>query len=393
VQAFAQSIVETVRYPLAVLDLHLKFVASNAPFRDTFGIIAEGSEARRPVDVDSAILNIPGLRSLLEERVGNHEGNEGHRNEKIDVDYDSPHLGRRSLVFNARRVVRDGDGAPMILLSVEDETEKRKTWDELRRMNEELEGRVARRTADLETANRELLDANRELTATNRELEAFCYSVSHDLRSPLRAVDGFSQELLDSYSGNLDEQGRHYLERVRSGTQRMGQLIDDLLQLSRLTRSDMEKVRVDLSSLIERLVAEFRQREPERGVTFRIQPGLTAVCDPRLIRVALENLFENACKFTNRKSEALIEFGGSEDEAQSTFFIRDNGAGFDPAFAGKLFGAFQRLHSDRDFPGTGIGLATVQRIIRRHGGDTWAEGAVGQGATFFFTLPRSDKQI
>jgi len=242
-----------------------------------------------------------------------------------------------------------------------------------RKLNDDLERRVLERTTQLESAN--------------RELEAFAYSVSHDLRAPLRAIDGFSQELLQNYSAKLDEQGQHYLRRVRAGTQRMGQLIDDLLKLSRLTRTEMQSVRVDLTALAETVFAEIREREPGRTVSFVAQPGLSAECDPALIRIVLENLLGNAWKFTSKKSTATITFDRTDVAGRSAFVLRDDGAGFNMAFAGKLFGAFQRLHSDREFTGTGIGLATIQRVVRRHGGECWAEGAVGRGAAFFFTLP------
>ncbi|MBP3956722.1 PAS domain-containing sensor histidine kinase [Gemmata sp. G18] len=241
------------------------------------------------------------------------------------------------------------------------------------RLNEELERRVTERTVQLEAAN--------------RELEAFCFSVSHDLRAPLRALDGFSQELLQGYSDRLDETGQHYLRRVRAGTQRMGQLIDDLLKLSRVTRSEMRHERVDLTAMAGDVVAELREREPGRSISFTARPGLSAVGDPPLIRVVLDNLLGNAWKFTAKNPTATIAFDCVEVQGRPALVVRDDGAGFDMAFVGKLFGAFQRLHSDRDFSGTGVGLATVQRAVRRHGGEIWAEGAIGHGAAFFFTLP------
>jgi light-regulated signal transduction histidine kinase (bacteriophytochrome) len=291
------------------------------------------------------------------------------------------------MVLSARRITRNDDGAPMILISIEDDTQRRQDRHSLQRENADLEGLIGERTQELAAANRELLDSNRELAAVNRELEAFCYSVSHDLRTPLRALDGFSLELLQSYSDQLDDKGQHYLRRIRSGVQRMGQLIDDLLTLSRVTRIEMNRKPVDLSALAAAVVAELRQLEPARVVTFLVQPGLSSNCDPTLARIVLENLLGNAWKFTCKKPAAKIEFLRMESDAQEAFVVRDDGAGFDPAFKGKLFGAFQRLHSDREFPGTGIGLATVQRIVRRHGGEAWAEGTVGQGAAFYFTYP------
>lgn len=241
------------------------------------------------------------------------------------------------------------------------------------RMKADLERRVTERTA--------------ELQAVNRELEAFSYSVSHDLRAPLRAIDGFSQAVLEDYADRLDDQGKDYLNRVRAATQRMGHLIDDMLTLSRVTRVEMQRGTVDLSALAADVFAELQKSEPERKVDWRIESGLVAQGDAQLLRVALVNLLGNAWKFTGKTANAKIEFGAMRNSDGATdFFVRDNGAGFDMTYAGKLFGAFQRLHLISEFPGTGIGLATVQRIIHRHGGRVWAEGAVGKGATFYFSF-------
>jgi signal transduction histidine kinase len=241
-----------------------------------------------------------------------------------------------------------------------------------------------------EKAGRDLEDANRELEATNRELEAFSYSVSHDLRAPLRSIDGFSQILVEDYADEIDEEGRNYLGRVRSASQRMGMLIDDILGLSRVTRGSMERKRLDLGALAEEVAEELREARPERKVEFSAQKGHEVWGDPKLLRVALVNLIGNAWKFTAKTPEARVEFGLSERLSYKgrvpVYYVRDNGAGFDPAYAGKLFGAFQRLHGADEFEGTGIGLATVQRVVRRHGGSIWAEGEVGRGATFYFTL-------
>ncbi len=241
----------------------------------------------------------------------------------------------------------------------------------------------------VERASRNLEAANRELEATNRELESFSYSVSHDLRAPLRSIDGFSQILLEDYSDSLDEDGADYLGRVRAASQRMGQLIDDLLTLSRTARLLMRREVLDLSELAESVASELRGRDPDRDVEFVIAEKLVVSGDARLLRVALENLLANAWKFTSRTEDARIEFGGvrrGKSSGGTVYFVSDNGAGFDMSYAGKLFGAFQRLHPPEEFEGTGIGLATVQRVIRRHGGDVWAEGEVGRGATFYFTL-------
>jgi signal transduction histidine kinase len=255
--------------------------------------------------------------------------------------------------------------------------------------NEMLE-QIRERDAALQKAHNELeqriADRTAQLTAANQELEAFSYSVSHDLRAPLRGIDGFSQALLEDCAARLDEQGKSHLRRIRAATQRMGLLIDDLLNLSRVTRTEIRKERVDLSALARSIAVELRRSQPNRQVVFRIEDGLASQADPRLLRIALVNLLGNAWKFTSKCPAARIEFGKSDRNDASAYFVRDNGAGFDPAYADGLFGAFRRLHATQEFPGTGVGLAIVQRIIHRHGGQVWAEGAVARGATFYFTL-------
>jgi signal transduction histidine kinase len=225
-----------------------------------------------------------------------------------------------------------------------------------------------------------------ELAASNRELEAFSYSVSHDLRAPLRVIDGFSQAVLEDNAQKLDEQSRTDLQRVRTAAKRMGELIDDLLKLSQTARVEMLREQVDLSRMASEIAVQLLAAGPERDTRFTIAPGLTTVGDCGLLRVALENLLANAWKFTGKTAAGVIELGAEQQEGQNTFFVRDNGAGFDMKYASKLFGPFQRMHEDSNFPGTGIGLATVQRIIRRHGGRIWASAAVGRGATFYFAL-------
>ena len=235
-------------------------------------------------------------------------------------------------------------------------------------------------------AQEEIQKRTRLLEAANKELEAFSYSVSHDLRAPLRGINGFSTALLQDYCDTLDEQGRDYLQRVCAATQHMEQLIDDLLDLSRVTRSPLSYEPVDLSAIAEAVMEDLRRRQPDRQVDVVVTPGLVANGDARLLRVALENLLGNAWKFTAKRACGRIEFGTWQNATQRAYVVRDNGAGFDMAYGGKLFGAFQRLHTLAEFPGTGIGLATVQRIVHRHGGHVWAEGVVDQGATFYFTL-------
>jgi PAS domain S-box-containing protein len=238
--------------------------------------------------------------------------------------------------------------------------------------------------------NASLRRGNIQLEAANKELEAFSYSVSHDLRAPLRAIDGFSQALLEDYASQFDDVGKDYLQRVRSATQRMGQLIDDILNLSRVTRSEMSIEQTDLSAMASDVVVELRRAQPERQIDVEVAAGIDARADLHLIRIVLDNLIGNAWKFTGKRNDAKIEVGVERSGDETIYFVRDNGAGFDMAFVDKLFGAFQRLHAAADFAGTGIGLATVQRIVHRHGGRVWAESVAGQGATFFFTLPEGN---
>jgi signal transduction histidine kinase len=233
---------------------------------------------------------------------------------------------------------------------------------------------------------RQVTERTQELEAANKELEAFSYSVSHDLRAPLRIIDGFSQALLDDHAGQLDEKGRDCLRKVRAGAQRMGELIDDLLKLSRITSADLSRNHVDVSALARAVGEELKRKEPERRVSLLIREGLVAEADSRLMRIVLENLLGNAWKFTTKTGEPRIEIGAEQHDESAVFVVRDNGAGFDMIYAGKLFRPFQRLHRESDFPGTGIGLATVRRIIERHGGRVWAEGAPGRGASVYFTL-------
>ena len=249
---------------------------------------------------------------------------------------------------------------------------RKRAEEELEKHRDHLEDLVKERTA--------------ELTNVNKELESFSYSISHDLRAPLRSIDGFSHALMEDYNDKLDETGKNYLERMRKGVQRMGDLIDDLLNLSRISRHTISYETSELSAFANDIAANLQESQPNRQVEFNIQKGLTVQGDAKLLRIVLDNLLSNAWKFSGKVTKPLIEFDSMKQNGKTVYYVKDNGAGFDMQYAEKLFGAFERLHSPKEFEGTGIGLATVQRIINRHGGRVWAEGEVSKGATFYFTL-------
>jgi signal transduction histidine kinase len=278
-------------------------------------------------------------------------------------------LGRMVHIRISGRPIRDPSGAIFAgVVAFSDITAFRQAEEKIRELNASLDRRVA------------------ELQVANKELEAFSYSVSHDLRAPLRAIDGFSHALLEDYTDRLDDSGKDYLQRVRGATQRMAQLIDALLSLSRIARAQMRFASVDLSSIAREIAADLQANDPSRNVTFHIETPVTASGDPQLLRIVLDNLFRNAWKFTAKNPTAAIEFGITQQDGVTVYFVRDDGVGFDMNHASKLFGAFQRLHGRGEFEGTGIGLATVARIIHRHGGQIWADAAPERGAAFSFTL-------
>ena len=260
------------------------------------------------------------------------------------------------------------------------------------RANDEI-GELSRNfgvmTQSLQASFAQVERSNQDLAALNKELEAFSYSVSHDLRGPLRSMDGFSLVLIEDYGDKLDEEGKDALQRIRAASQRMGNLIDDLLRLSQVTRAELNVTRVDLSAVARDIADALDREQPDRATKWEIQAGMNVHADLALMRIAMQNLLQNAWKFTGRSGNPVIRVGALERDAEAIFFVADNGVGFDMTHAANLFGAFQRLHHVEDFPGTGIGLAIVQRIIRRHDGKIWAEAKAGEGATFFFTLKES----
>lgn len=349
---------------LFVVDQDLRYIAVEGGLPDKLGLPREAVEGRLVRDVLDPV-QAPASEAMF-------------RRVLSGASAESEAEFRGHSIWTKFVPLRDSSGAVTAAMALStDITARKRAEEEIRRLNEGLEGSVRTRT--------------RQLEAANKELEAFSYSVSHDLRAPLRGIDGWSLALIEEYSENLDETALSYLARVRAETQRMGLLIDDLLQLSRLSRATMKRGAVDLSGLAHRVAGRLREENPARRIEFEIEDGLEVCGDDRLLEVALTNLLSNAVKFTAPRSEALIQVGAAEVDGDRAFFVRDNGVGFDMAYASSLFGAFQRLHKASEFPGTGIGLATVQRIIRRHGGRTWAEAQAGVGATFYFTVGEGEK--
>jgi two-component system cell cycle sensor histidine kinase PleC len=360
---YADSTINTIREPLIVLDQDLKVISASRSFYEVFKVDSLETVGQLIYDLGNRQWDIPKLRELLEDILPKKAAFDDY-----EVEHEFASIGQRVMLLNARQIVRGKGKERIILLAIEDITERKAVELALKASREVL----AHRSAELE--------------AVNKELEAFAYSVSHDLRAPLRSLDGFSMAMLEDYDDKLDATGKDYLQRIRKASQRMSQLIDDMLKLSRITRMGMKYETVNLSQVAMSVMNELQSTQPDRLVDIKIAEGLTVNGDPNLLRILLENLLGNAWKYTSRHSSARIEFGSTAENGQIIYFIRDDGAGFDMAYVNKLFSPFNRLHTADEFPGTGIGLATSQRIIVRHGGTIRAEGAVDKGATIFFTL-------
>jgi signal transduction histidine kinase len=369
-RTFADGLFETIREPLVLLDADLRMERANRAFYRTFHVTPVETEARVLSELGNGQWNIPDLRRLLEEVARG-----GAEIADFRVDGEFPGIGRRVMLLSARRISRDGDPGQKVLLAIEDITARVGAEESTRRLAEELEQRVLARTASLEE--------------DNKELDAFVYSVAHDLRAPLRVIDSFARLLLDDHGSELHDEARHDLVVVRDNAQHMGRLIDDLLAFSRCGRQGLVKGLVSPADLVHEALAALRAEREGRRVKIVVADLPPVEADRGLLKQVFVNLLSNALKFTGRRDVAEIEVGwqrGSNGSDDPVYFVADNGVGFDMGYVDKLFGVFQRLHSAEEYPGTGVGLAIVQRIVHRHGGRIWAAAEVGRGATFFFTL-------
>jgi len=362
---YAESIVETVREPLVVLDTNLRVISVNHSFYQTFKVTPEDTKGRLIYDLGNRQWNISKLRVLLEEIIPRD-----NQFQNFEVDHEFPTIGRKIMLLNARQIYSRGIGVHMILLAIEDITERKRAEDEIKKLNEALKHRAF------------------ELEAAYKELETFSYSISHDLRTPLVVIGGFSRVLLEKYSNHLDAKGQRFLGIIHSSADKMLQLIDDLLTFSRSEHQQMKPSDIDMGELAKAVFEELRSIIPEQTLQLDIKTLPPAQGDQSMIRQVFVNLLSNAIKFTRPKGAGVIQIGCMVKENQNIYCVKDNGVGFDMRYVDELFGVFQRRHNVDEFEGTGIGLAIVQRIIQRHGGQVWAEGEVNKGATFYFTLPR-----
>jgi len=360
---YAESIVETVREPLIVLDADLRVVSANRAFYHIFKTKPEETEGQLVYDIGNQQWDIPKLRELLEKILPNNSSFDN-----FEVEHDFPHIGKRVMLLNARLIPQPPAKPRIMLIAIEDITERKQMEHKL---NEAYQIKIH----------------TKELEMINENLDSFAYSVSHDLRAPLRAISGFAQVLIDTHGDKVNEEMRHYLDRINEGTKKMGQLIDDLLSFSRITRGEIKYKNINVQNIVNDLVKAYRDVELDRDIEFIVNPLGEVEADEEMLKVIFSNLLQNAIKFTIDRKKALIEIGSEQKEDHIQFYVKDNGIGFEMKYKDKLFEAFQKLQTDERFAGTGLGLSTVKRILTKHSGNIWAEGEIDKGAEFYFTLP------
>ena len=366
---YAQNIVATVREPLIILDKNLRVVSAGDSFYTTFQVKPEETEGQLLYDLGNGQWDIPILRVLLEEVLPAKKTVEDY-----EIEHNFESIGQKAMLLNARKIIRE-DEEELILLAIEDISNRKKVEAEIKQINESLEQKVRERTIQIQESN--------------KELEAFAYSVSHDLRAPLRAIGGFSQMIIEDYADKIDAEGKRKLNVVRDNASEMGQLIDALLAFSRLSRTDMKSSMIDMEALVNEAFDKLNVSAKSATLTVRSLPD--AFGDRILLLTVIINLLSNAVKFTKPGCPATIEVTSSVQGNETIYSVKDDGVGFDMTYVDKIFQVFQRLHSSRDFEGTGIGLALVHRIIQRSGGRVWAEGHVNDGATIYFTIPQQEE--
>ncbi len=373
ISEFAENVINTVREPLIALDQDLRVVKVSHSFYEFFKVKPEDTVGQLIYDLGNKQWDIPKLRELLETILPQKATFDNY-----EVEHNFATIGRRVMLLNARQIERGAGKERIILLAIEDITERKQVEEKIKRLNADFEERVSQYTA--------------ELSASVKELEAFSYSVSHDLKAPLRAMAGFSNILSEDYAPKLDDNGRRLIGVINDNARIMEQLIDDLLKLAYMARQTIDVVDIDVTTLVQSVCHELREELfRDRTIEVSVKPLPAVRADYTLAKQIFTNLISNAMKFTAHKDKAVIEIGGYDKDGERIYYVKDNGAGFDMKYEDKLFGVFQRLHGQDEFSGTGIGLAIVRNAVRRHGGKVWAEAEVGQGATFYFTLTKGEQ--
>jgi len=361
---YAEAIIETVHEPLLVLDSDLRVVKVNRSFYDSFKVTPEETIGNFIYDLGNRQWDIPALRTLLEDILPKN-----NKFDRYEVEHEFSNIGYKFMILNARRVYQKGIGAQMILLAIEDITERKRAENKVRALNQELERDVA------------------ELQVVNEELKMFSYAVSHDLKAPLITVGGFSRRLLEKYGDSLNEKGRQYLKIINASSMKMEELIRDLLDFFSSGREAVKLSSLNMEKMMRGVFDQLQKMYPKRNIHLHVETMPDVKGDKAMIRQVLVNLLGNAVKYTRPREIADIYVGGWSETERNVYYVKDNGIGFPMEHADKLFNAFERLQRTEDFEGTGLGLAIVKRIIERHGGEVWAEGKINEGATFSFAIP------